>query len=293
MRVATLLCFFSLSACAMTGAITDGSGASGVQGDDASIGDGASTTDTHPLPDGAPAPTDTGSTTTPPGSDSGTTPPTDTGGPTPPPTDSGSSPPTDTGSPPTDTGTPPVDSGGPAPVCTSPYKPPASGACGIERWSIKVGEDGTACSMSLAATPTTIASLRSLPAAGGGTTRAAPTEDTVFILHDVTLVQFKLETDSDYHLVIADASGSTMIAEIPDPNCMPASGPWQSFVKTVRSTFDARHPASSGWSYPSETITIKGVGFFDAMHGQTGVAPNAIELHPVLGICFGAGCTPP
>ena len=28
---------------------------------------------------------------------------------------------------------------------------------------------------------------------------------------------------------------------------------------------------------------ITGVAFFDFKHGQTGVAPNAIELHPVLG----------
>jgi hypothetical protein len=26
-----------------------------------------------------------------------------------------------------------------------------------------------------------------------------------------------------------------------------------------------------------------GVVFFDYKHGQTGVAPNAIELHPILG----------
>ena len=31
------------------------------------------------------------------------------------------------------------------------------------------------------------------------------------------------------------------------------------------------------------TATITGVGFFDFDHGQAGVAPNAIELHPVLG----------
>jgi hypothetical protein len=30
------------------------------------------------------------------------------------------------------------------------------------------------------------------------------------------------------------------------------------------------------------TATITGVGFFDLKHGQNGVAPNAIELHPVL-----------
>jgi hypothetical protein len=28
--------------------------------------------------------------------------------------------------------------------------------------------------------------------------------------------------------------------------------------------------------------TIRGIGFFDFLHGQTGVAPNGIELHPVL-----------
>ena len=28
---------------------------------------------------------------------------------------------------------------------------------------------------------------------------------------------------------------------------------------------------------------ITGVAFFDFKHGQTGVAPNGIELHPLLG----------
>ena len=27
---------------------------------------------------------------------------------------------------------------------------------------------------------------------------------------------------------------------------------------------------------------VTGVAFFDYDHGQTGVAPNAIELHPIL-----------
>ena len=35
-------------------------------------------------------------------------------------------------------------------------------------------------------------------------------------------------------------------------------------------------------------VTISGVGFWDEDHGQTGVAPNAIELHPVLS--FGGDC---
>jgi hypothetical protein len=31
-------------------------------------------------------------------------------------------------------------------------------------------------------------------------------------------------------------------------------------------------------------VSITGVAFFDKFHGQKGVAPNGIELHPVLGI---------
>lgn len=34
---------------------------------------------------------------------------------------------------------------------------------------------------------------------------------------------------------------------------------------------------------------MTGVGFFDFQHGQTGVAPNVIELHPVLGVLFNPG----
>jgi hypothetical protein len=38
------------------------------------------------------------------------------------------------------------------------------------------------------------------------------------------------------------------------------------------------------------TATITGVAFFDVIHGQCGVAPNGIELHPVVkfsGTCKG------
>jgi hypothetical protein len=35
---------------------------------------------------------------------------------------------------------------------------------------------------------------------------------------------------------------------------------------------------------PSTPARVTGVGFFDRMHGQTGVAPNVIELHPILKI---------
>jgi hypothetical protein len=36
----------------------------------------------------------------------------------------------------------------------------------------------------------------------------------------------------------------------------------------------------------TEPVTLQGLGFFDFAHGQDGVAPNAIELHPVISIEF-------
>jgi hypothetical protein len=33
-------------------------------------------------------------------------------------------------------------------------------------------------------------------------------------------------------------------------------------------------------------VTVTGEAFFDTLHGQEGVAPNAIELHPIFVIMF-------
>jgi hypothetical protein len=61
--------------------------------------------------------------------------------------------------------------------------------------------------------------------------------------------------------------------------------------------------SSSSWLKLAGSVTITGVGFWDEKHGQTGIAPNGIELHPVLnfqGDCHkastggggGGTCTP-
>jgi hypothetical protein len=33
-------------------------------------------------------------------------------------------------------------------------------------------------------------------------------------------------------------------------------------------------------------VTVTGIPFFDVFHGQTGIANNGIELHPILAIQF-------
>ena len=165
----------------------------------------------------------------------------------------------------------------------------STGSCGIERWAVKTGTDAGAGSVATTTiVSTTIANLRSLtaPTSLPSSTRVAPTENTVFRL-DATLYQYKLETDSDYHLVLQDAAGSTMIAEIPDPACVGATSPFAGAITAARAAFDARLSATSTFQTAGLQVQVSGVGFFDFLHGQTGVAPNGIELHSVLSISFG------
>jgi hypothetical protein len=52
----------------------------------------------------------------------------------------------------------------------------------------------------------------------------------------------------------------------------------------ARQELESRYgPASDQWTYVGQRATLTGVRFFDFKHGQTGVADNAVELHPVFG----------
>jgi hypothetical protein len=169
-----------------------------------------------------------------------------------------------------------------------------NGSCGVERWSVKTGTDANAGLINLqSTTQTTIASLISLlaPTTLPANNRIQPTETTVFQLH-ATLIEYKLEGDSDYHLVLSDGSGNTMISEIPSPSCVGSSSVLLSGIQNARSEFDAQYTTTSSFQTANVPVTITGVGFFDFLHGQTGVAPNGIELHAVLDIQFGSGGTP-
>jgi hypothetical protein len=164
----------------------------------------------------------------------------------------------------------------------------SSGSCGVERWSVKTGTDADKGLVNLnSSSATTIATLRGLtaPATPPANNRVQPTETTQWVV-SATLTEYKLETDSDYHLVIKDASGNTMIAEIPDPACVGSGSPFTSGIQVARTEFDNKYSATTSFKTANIPVCLKGIGFFDFQHGQTGVAPNAIELHPVLDVKF-------
>jgi hypothetical protein len=163
---------------------------------------------------------------------------------------------------------------------------PASG-CGIERWAVKTLTDPGANQVDLTPKDTTVADLTGIPAPSQPTDRVAPTETTTWRL-SVHMQAFKQEADSDIHLALADDAGRTMIAEFPADGCDSGSVA-QGRIKQARDAFVAAcgQPTASYQSVTGDA-TIAGVGFFDRIHGQRGVAPNGIELHPV--IAFSGAC---
>src|SRR6476646_9603443 len=167
--------------------------------------------------------------------------------------------------------------------------------CGVERWSVKTGTDADVGLVNLnSSTNTTIAALRA-PAAPNpipANNRVSPWETTEWVLN-ATLTLYKLESDSDYHLVLQDANGLTMIVEIPSPSCVGAGSPFLAGITNARNEFNARFTATTSFQTANIPVQIKGVGMFDFLHGQTGVAPNGIELHPVLDVIFHPGTQTP
>jgi hypothetical protein len=79
------------------------------------------------------------------------------------------------------------------------------------------------------------------------------------------------EADSDYHFILQE-HGWHMIGETPAPYCDRGAT-----LHYRRLMAQARHAAKT-----CARARVTGVAFFDFDHGQDGVAPNAIELHPLL-----------
>jgi hypothetical protein len=85
-----------------------------------------------------------------------------------------------------------------------------------------------------------------------------------------------------------------MIVELPDPHCrLACNSRFRGHFEAARATVIAQLGGAAGPPSghfqrltPPRLVVVTGVGFFDFLHGQTGVAPNGIELHPVLGIVF-------
>jgi hypothetical protein len=158
----------------------------------------------------------------------------------------------------------------------------ASG-CGVERWPVKTGTDADRFKVNTTPISTTIQYLgsRAKPSSYPTSHRV-----TTYELHTyqvkATVTQYKVEADSDIHLVLKDSAGRSMIAEIPKPTCVGSTSRWRTSIASARTTWTSHYTTTTSWHYLHRSVTLRGLGFFDVPHGQTGRAPNAIELHPVI-----------
>ena len=166
------------------------------------------------------------------------------------------------------------------------------GQCGVEFWKVKTLGDAGAGAINYAPHDTTVAWLdhKRAPSNPDATTRRlAPVETTAWRVR-VQLVGYRTEADGDYHLVLRDSHNlNQMIAEIPAPFCVASRA---GLYRALRETVDriGHHRAGRRWWWLDyrggipPTVRISGVGFFDRIHEQDGMARNGVELHPVLSI---------
>ncbi|HLZ67580.1 MAG TPA: hypothetical protein VKQ29_15220 [Aliidongia sp.] len=163
-------------------------------------------------------------------------------------------------------------------------------ACGTERWPVKVGTDQDAGSVDIIPRLASVQILSAVPPPAHpklrNSTRYPLELKTYTITGTVQLV--RLEADDDYHVVISDGH-SAMIVAFPLPACA-AGSPFQPLIAAVRARIEAKMGGAltaEGQSLsPNWTATVTGIGFFDDLHGQAGVARNGVELHPVLDVSF-------
>ncbi len=182
--------------------------------------------------------------------------------------------------------------------CTAPdtFNTSNGSSCGSWRWSIKTGQDSAAAAVvRQVPTPIDIKTLGAFPVPTGlgtGLQRTAQ-ENTLYILRNVVVVETKLESDSDYHMPITDpVTGAHMEAEIPFPKCTNSAVATSCSVTHPRHVLESIVMPTGSYQQINKTATIIGPALFDMLHGSANAAPNGIEIHPVLALCFGQNCDP-
>jgi hypothetical protein len=158
-------------------------------------------------------------------------------------------------------------------------------SCAVERADVKyaVGFGPLSSAPGLA----TVASLAALPVPNGRITGREkglqPSEGKLYTV--VATIPFaKLEADLDWHIVLQDGA-ATMIAESVDPNCAPDTPTdIQQAIMVVRSNLLRASHGGGPKGLVGLRVQVTGVLFFDVLHGQHGVAPNGVELHPITDV---------
>jgi hypothetical protein len=179
--------------------------------------------------------------------------------------------------------------------------------CGVERADVKHLSDPAAKQVKFnPAEHSTVADLAGLPLlpspVRGSEPRGLGHEEFKVFTVDAYIAFAKKETDLDAHIVITDTPPTkvkvkskaktvipkpSMIVESVDPRCAPDS----IALDMIRAAREAILTATNSTALSTKSlqrlvgkhVRVTGVGFYDPLHGQTGVAENGIELHPLTG----------
>lgn len=171
--------------------------------------------------------------------------------------------------------------------------------CGTERWDVKTLTDKGSDKLSLKVqVESDVLVLREekVPFTSWSNTLPRFDSEKQVAATNAWVTAFKVEDDGDVHIVLGsiDDKKKTMVAEIPDPACMKGS-PAKDLVVKARADFQKLFgplPKTIGKLHILKKpvqVRVSGFVFFDKLHGQTGVAPNGVELHPVLGLNVPSG----
>lgn len=164
-----------------------------------------------------------------------------------------------------------------------------SGGCGKLRWPVKTGSDLDIAQVNLSTvTPIQVSDLIAIVAPKNlpQSNRVKPVETTLYKLQ-TTIVEANKTNDSDYHILIKDALGNSMVTEVPDPACVSDSSPVKKLIIQVRNEVEKNINFNGSTKNLNIPVEMIGIGFFDTPHAQ-GSAENGVEIHPILNISFKA-----
>ena len=167
----------------------------------------------------------------------------------------------------------------------------SSAQCGKERWNVKTLSDKDTLKVDfIHVIKTTVNTQAHLPKPAK-IPQKMPRQNTECNIYtiDCYIVEYKKESDKDIHIVLRDLkTNATMVAEIPSPFCpeVQKTSRYRKFAE-LYSWFNRNigKPTPKFKILPQPLkVRITGVGFYDFIHGQRGMAPNGREIHPVLSI---------
>ena len=154
----------------------------------------------------------------------------------------------------------------------------AQSVCGYQRWPVKIWADDDAAKVDTTPVLVTVAELARIPRPQTSfpqRARIPGVELQTFLLRARFIEARSQDDDSDIHIVVRDleVDQATLVTEIPHPECTADERLKRVFAEARQALRTVPRDA---------VIEIVGLGFFDYEHGQRGMAPNSLEIHPVL-----------